>query len=229
MTENQPAGGLPLDKPTYTAELTERRWLTDRAFEVSLTRPENFHFAAGQNLCFFHEGDQRYYALTSTTADPQIQLCIQMISGGVFTPYIADAQIGTGFTFSGPYGYFTFRTSRRRPVFIATDIGIAPFLSFARAGVCDFTLIHLVFRREDLLYENFFRSAASSYVPCIAENPDAPLPTGAVIDHLEKHLPVEAHDFYLCGRQDVIRDVTLFIDERYEGSLVFTEIFHRSA
>ncbi len=229
MTENQPAGAGGQFKRTYTTELTERRWFTDSAFEVSLTRPNDFHFAEGQNICFAHEGVQRHYALTSTNADPQLQLCIQKISGGVFTPYIAHADIGTGFTFSGPYGYFTFRTSRRSPVFIATDIGIAPFLSFVRAGIRDFILIHLVSRREDLLYEDLFRDAASSYVPCTAESPDAPLPMGAAIDHLQRNLPVQAYDFYLCGRQDMIRDVTLFIDERYEGSMVFTEIFHRTS
>jgi len=217
-----------LDKPTYTTELTERRWLTDRAFEVELTRPEGFNFLPGQNICFVHEGVQRYYALTSTAADPKIQLCIQKIPGGVFTPYIADAGIGSKFIFSGPYGYFTFRTSRRRPVFIASDIGVAPFLSFARAGILDFILIHLVSRREDLLYGNFFRRAASSYVPCITEDPDGPLPVGGVIDYLRRNLPFQPYDFYLCGRQDMIRDVTLFIDGRYEGSMVFTEIFHRS-
>ena len=229
MTENQPAGAGDRVKRTYTTELTERRWLTDSAFEISLSRPKDFHFTAGQNICFVHEGVQRYYALTSKSADPQIQLCIQKISGGVFTPYIALADIGTGFTFSGPHGYFTFRASSRKPVFIATDIGIAPFLSFVRDGVPDFTLVHLVPRREDLLYEDLFRSAASSYVPCIAGGPGTPLATGAVIDHLQRNLPVQAYDFYLCGRQDMIRDVTLFIDERYEGSMVYTEIFHRTS
>jgi len=36
----------------------------------------------------------------------------------------------------------------------------------------------------------------------------------------------DCSDFYLCGRQDMIRDVTLLIDEEFQGSLVYSEVFY---
>jgi NAD(P)H-flavin reductase len=49
---------------------------------------------------------------------------------------------------------------------------------------------------------------------------------GRVSDYLEAHLPDGAYDFYLCGRQDMIRDVTLLVDEKFPGSLVYAETFY---
>ena len=189
MTENLAAGDRPVDESAYTTTLTGRRWLTDETFEVEMTRPKGFDFVAGQNVCFLHGEFERYYALTSAPPDDNIQLCVQKIPGGVFTPHLAEAEIGTALTFSGPHGYFTFRPSDRSPVFIATEIGIAPFISFVRSGVSGFSLIHLVSRSENLLYADLFRKAAASYFPCPAGVPDTgmgpdPLPTHAVIEHL---------------------------------------------
>jgi benzoate/toluate 1,2-dioxygenase reductase subunit len=49
---------------------------------------------------------------------------------------------------------------------------------------------------------------------------------GKVTGYLEQHLTPEAYDFYLCGRSEMIRDVTLLVDERFPGSLVYTESFY---
>ncbi len=35
-----------------------------------------------------------------------------------------------------------------------------------------------------------------------------------------------SYDLYLCGRQEMIRDATLMADERFPGSLVFSEFFY---
>jgi hypothetical protein len=47
-----------------------------------------------------------------------------------------------------------------------------------------------------------------------------------VTDYIRNRLPPRTYDFYLCGRQDMIRDVTLLVDERFDGSLVYSEIFY---
>ena len=49
---------------------------------------------------------------------------------------------------------------------------------------------------------------------------------GKVTEYLEKHLPSAIYDFYLSGRREMIRDVTLLIDERFSDSLVYTEVFY---
>lgn len=218
---------------TYTCELSQRHWLSDRTYEVELTRPAGFDFSAGQNIRFFHRSAQRHYAPISSPADPFLKLCVFEMAGGVFSPYLASTPIGTEFTFSGPHGYFVFRPSNSKPVFIATGTGIAPYLSMARAGVRGFTLLHIVPQSKELYFRQFFEETADAYVPCVppASEPGGDmldLSAGEAIDYMSAHLPAEPHDFYLCGNQSMVRDVTLFVDSRFPGSRVYHEVFFRS-
>lgn len=229
----RPYGTRKPRKGVFSCNLIGRQWITERTFEVALTRPADLDFTPGQNISFHHKNIQRYYSLTSTPSDSVLKLCIENIPGGVFTPFIAEAEIGTVFEIAGPYGYFIFRPSERPPVFVATEIGIAPFLSFVRSGVRGFLLIHQVFRKKELYYRETFQQAASGYVPLTREEEktgedDDELPPSDVIAYLSSRLPIRPYDVYLCGRQEMIRDVTLFVDERFPGSRVFTEIFYRS-
>jgi NAD(P)H-flavin reductase len=84
---------------------------------------------------------------------------------------------------------------------------------------------------EELYYRSDFGAAASLYVPCLSHPlPGSVLPPGVyrgwVSGYLREHLPTGAYDFYLCGRREMIRDVTLLVDERFPDSLVYAEIFY---
>ena len=48
---------------------------------------------------------------------------------------------------------------------------------------------------------------------------------GHVADCIKANLPHKTYDFYLCGEREMIREVTLLVDELYTGSYVFTEVF----
>ena len=241
-------------------ELISRHWLSKKAFEIELSRPPGFQFKAGQTIRFVHgdndriisfnipmdksdidriisfnirfvHGDiERYYSIISAPGDPTLALCIRSIEGGKFSPTLASADIGTRFKLTGPHGYFTFNTSPRPPVFVATGTGIAPFVSMARSGVSKFTLLHGVSSVEDLYYEHLFRQITSNYIPCTSD-PTADermLPgrfQGWVSDYIRKNLHRTEHDFYLCGRDEMVRDVTLLIDDCFPGSRVFIEVF----
>lgn len=229
----RPYGTRKPRKGVFASTLQQRRWITERTFEVEMSRPGGFDFTPGQNISFHHRNVQRYYSLTSSPADEVLKLCIQKIPDGVFTPFIAEAEVGTPFEIAGPYGYFVFRPSERPPVFVATEIGMAPFLSFVRSGVRGFILVHQVQREEELYYRRTFQRSASGYVPLTgggetAGGEDGDLPPAEVVDYLGGRLPIRPYDFYLCGRQEMIREVTLFVDERFPGSRIFTEIFYRS-
>lgn len=217
-----------------TCQLNQRKWLSDITFEVELNRPSGFEFSAGQNICFHFQSVERYYAPLSSPADPYLKLCVYLIESGIFTPVLATADIGSPFTFTGPHGHFVFRPSDRKPIFVATGTGIAPFLSMAQSGIRGFSLLHIVPRDEDLYYREYLEDTADEYVPCIpgagrqAEDM-LTLSADKALDYLTQHLPVDAYDFYLCGNQTMIRDVTLFVDNRYPDSMVYTEVFYRSS
>ncbi len=215
----------------YSAKLLNRRWLTDKVFEVELSRPANFHFAAGQRIRLLHEMLQRDYSLTTAPNDPTLALCLEKVEGGEYSPILASSEIGTILSFTGPHGYFTYRPSKKPAIFVATGTGIAPFLSMVSDGVTDFTLLHGVRTAKSLHYEDIFRRTARSHIPCLSAAPHEAgsrenVFHGRVGLYLAQHLPKGIYDFYLSGRQEMVRDVTLLVDEIFPGSLIYSEIFY---
>jgi ferredoxin-NADP reductase len=210
--------------------LVDRRWLTKKAFEIEFTRPPSFEFNAGQTIRFVHGDIERYYSIISSPDEPRLSFCIRHIQQGAFSPILAGAEIGTRFNLTGPHGYFTFKPSRRPPIFVATGTGIAPFVSMGRVGVRDFTLLHGVGTPEDLYYHSFFSKMKASYVPCISApiastQPPPSMFQGKVSRYIRKVLKRREYDFYLCGREEMTRDVTLLVDKYFPESLVYIEVF----
>ena len=215
----------------YSSELIARRWLSEKSFEVELTRPKGFQFKAGQTILICYQSLERYYSVITPPADQdRIALCIRHLREGNLSVVLADAALGTRFAFSGPYGYFEFRPSQRPAVFVATGTGIAPFVGIARSGVYGFTMLHGVRTAADLYYQTLFSRSASQYVPCLshpaAEDLEKPgIHRGNVTTYVSHRLAGGVYDFYLCGRQEMIRDIIHIVDERFAGSLIYTEVF----
>ena len=212
----------------YTSELIERRWLSNKSFEITLTKPKYFGYIPGQWIRLSQNAVERDYSLVSSPTDPNLALCIRNIERGILSAGLSNAPVGSRFNFNGPHGYFTHRPSNRPAVFVATGTGLAPFVSMARSGVAGFILLHGVDSAEDLYYATIFQSAAKQYIPCISETDSlsGEYFQGRVTDYLRKNLAAGLYDFYLCGRREMIRDVTLLVDEKFPGSFLFTETFY---
>jgi ferredoxin-NADP reductase len=212
----------------FTARIASRRALSAKAFEVTLSRPPEFNFIAGQRIRLIHGGVERDYSIVSAPGERELRLCIRNVPGGRLSPQLARAPAGMTLTFTGPHGYFTFKASASPAVFVATGAGVAPFCSMAGSGVRAFTLLHGVPAPEELYYRALIQPHAAAYVACLSESRPAGAGwfAGRVTDYIEGHLPRRAHDFYLCGRRDMIRDVTLLVDEGFQGSRVYSETFY---
>ena len=217
---------------TYAAELLSRRRLSKKTFEIELARPGSFEFAAGQRITV-QEGDiERDYSLVSPPGGPTLALCIRLVEGGSLSPILAGKEIGAKIRFTGPHGYFLFRSSDRPAVFVATGTGIAPFVSMARAGCRGFLLLHGVRTAAELYYRDVFMGGpAEAYVPCLSGISDQTAPPdpwfhGRVTEYIAARLSGGLYDFYLCGREEMIRDVIHLVDKRFPGSYVYTEIFY---
>ncbi|MCP4626695.1 MAG: hypothetical protein GY850_24785 [bacterium] len=213
---------------TYPTELIDRRRLSEKTFEIKFRKPSSYSVKAGQRIRLCYQTIARDYTPASAPEDPEITFCIRKVDTGDFTPILNTVQIGTRFDISDPEGYFTFKPSSRPPVFVATGTGIAPFYSMARSGITGFTLLHGVDRPEELYYQSKLKSVADLYIPCISKeyHTSTEYFRGRVTDYLQQHLPPAAYDFYLCGRREMIRDVTWLVDERFPGSLIYSEQFY---
>ncbi len=212
----------------FTTELIGSRWLSKDSFEITLTKPKSFGYLPGQWIRLIHLGVERDYSLVSAPADPNLALCIRKVAGGMLSPDLSNAAVGSQFSFNGPHGYFTFRPSARPAIFVATGTGLAPFVSMARSKVTGFILLHGVKTASDIYYKSEFKSAVKQYLPCVSVTDRVSNDHfhGRVNDYLRNHLAPGQYDFYLCGRREMIRDVTLLVDEKFPGSLIFTETFY---
>ena len=219
---------METDVNTFATELIDRRWLSEKTFEIKFSKPSAYRIQAGQRVSVYYQGLDRDYTPVSAPQDPEITLCIRKVGSGELTPALSSADIGTRFDISQPNGYFTFKPSDRPPVFVATGTGIAPFCSMVRSGVTGFTLLHGVDSPQDLYYQAELESAANRYIPCISREYQASGEyfRGRVTDYLQEHLPAGRYDFYLCGRREMIREVTWLVDERFPGSFIYSEQFY---
>jgi len=219
---------LEAEITTFPTELIQRRWLSEKTFEIKFSKPSAYRIQAGQRVRIYYQGLDRDYTPVSAPQDPEITLCVRKVDSGKLTPALSTAEIDTRFEISKSEGHFTFKPSGRLPVFVATGTGIAPFCSMVRAGVTGFTLLHGVDSPHDLYYQSELEPAASSYIPCISgEYPSSgEYFPGRVTEYLQKQLPPAKYDFYLCGRLEMIREVTWLVDEQFSGSLIYSEQFY---
>jgi NAD(P)H-flavin reductase len=98
----------------------------------------------------------------------------------------------------------------------------------ARSGITGFMLLHGVRSDKECHYKALFMQSARTYMPCISGTPSSRVKTsfnGRVTDYIERRLQPGVYDFYLCGRREMIRDVLWLVDDRFPGSLVYTETF----
>jgi ferredoxin-NADP reductase len=212
----------------YSTELLDRRWLSRKSIELRLAKPPLFRFDPGQRICLIHNSVERDYSIVTAPTDPDLILCIRKVDKGILSPRLSEITRGTRLQFTGPHGYFTFKPSHRPAIFVATGTGLAPFCSMVRSGITDIALLHGVSLEADLYYADLMRPAVKRYIPCLSEPDGSPQDyfSGRVTDYLQNKLAPGEYDFYLCGSREMIHDVTLLIDERFEGSLIYTEIYY---
>jgi len=211
----------------YSAEIIEHRWLSKKTFEIKLHRPAAFNYRPGQRISLRYENVERDYSLASSPDESHLTLCIRQVDGGLLSPVLGRAKTGTNLSINGPHGYFTFKPSARPAILVASGTGIAPFRSMVRSGVAPEFILHGVQTCAELYYAEELQPASASYIPCLSQRGNSQTYfEGRVTDYLKRHLPPANYDFYLSGRRDMIRDVTLLVDERFEGSFIYTETFY---
>jgi len=218
------------EPPLQAVPLAGRTWLTAHTLEIRFDRPRGFTFLPGQKVKLIHEGIIRPYTLINAPQDDELAICVRLIPQGQMSPVLARASIGRIFHMTPAFGFFLHQPSRHPAVFIATGTGIAPFVAFTRAGVRGFRLLHGVRSTEELYYHELLATCTRSFIPCLSHTP-LPCPqwpqafAGRVTTYLEKQLPPDDYDFYLCGRGEMVRDAMRIIDRRFPSARIFTETF----
>ncbi len=230
-----------VDGGAWTARLLRRARLSESVYEIELEKPAGFQFVPGQSISLAVGGEYRDYSIASESSSETLRLVVRRIEGGVVSPALCGAVPGVRFELSGPHGTFTFKASERPAIFVATGVGVAPFLSMVRSGVGLGTgpgvgpdAVRAPERSPSFTVCAFATSCSTETswrrlrVPIARASPGMPRPGcyhGRVTEWSRDRLTPASRDFYLCGSRQMTRDMIVLIDERFPGSLVYTEIF----
>jgi ferredoxin-NADP reductase len=194
------------------------RWHGSEIFELSLER-EGLPFTPGDCLALFAADGRvsRPYSIASGTDEAVIRFVIRQMPGGEVTPFLATRQPGDAVRVSPPFGWFRpgQHAAQRPCVMLATGTGIAPFLSALRSdpALKPAALLYGVRNASDLIDADWLVGHSSARIAVSREQADGYF-HGRITSLLEEvELPDDA-DYYLCGLDAMIDEVTIWLETR---------------
>lgn len=215
--------------PVHSVTVAGRQWLSADSFVLQCSRPAAFTFEAGQHVVLACERDEREYTLLSAPDAADLRFLIKRVAGGKLSSRLAELAPGAVLGMSQAKGYLTYRSTDRPAVFIATGVGIAPFVSMVAAGRTGFTLIQGARNPSGLFFRQELRAAAVRYIPCVSgieEAADLPdLYRGRVTGAVKRFLAPERYDVYLCGSRAMITEMLLLLDEHCPEARIYSEAY----
>ena len=161
----------------------------------------------------------RAYSFASSPCGSRIELCLNRVVEGKFSPYLFEMQPGDRIQMTGPWGGFIFRQPVEESILVATGTGIVPFRAMlqdilSRDSVHQFTLIFGVRYERTLLYREEFEQLARDhpnfhFLPTLSR--PEPSWTGRT-GHVQAHLFEAIGDrrdvnVFICGLKAMVDDV----------------------
>jgi ferredoxin-NADP reductase len=225
-------------------QVVEVKYLTMKVVElhVKLVAPDIVKFHAGQFMQFDAHGYFRAYSISNppTGLDSTLTFCIELIDGGVGSEFVRKLKPGDEVKMRGPLGVFGVKQKdlERDMVFVATGVGIAPFVSIisdllARGYLGNIFLLYGLRNEENVFYYDKFNKLAKmhsnfKFVPILSK-PESHWPgeMGRVTTYVEVHYS-EFRDrlFYLCGSKEMVADVRdILIKNNHNTKDIHLEIF----
>src|SRR5215468_6808342 len=100
----------------------------------------------------------RPYSIASDPEDDELEICLNLVPGGLGSPYLLGLAVGAALRLTGPWGTFVLdRAPDAETVFIADGTGIAPIRpmirrALATAGSHPLRLLHAAAHDDGFLY-----------------------------------------------------------------------------
>jgi phenol hydroxylase P5 protein len=194
------------------------------------------------------DGGSRPYSVASTPADPaRIELHVKRTEGGAATDrWIFDSlAVGDPITLSGPYGKFSFRPLRDKPVLLlGSGTGLAPLKSILQHLVetadetgweNDVVLYHGVATVEELYDRDWLEALAQehewfSYRPAVSREAFDGRQGRVTSLLIEDFQRAAGHSAYICGSPEMVTDtMKALMKARLFPRDIFREDFFDSA
>lgn len=214
------------DKPRHLVQSV--RHLTDETIVIRIDR-HNFRALAGQHVTLGPRqfAINREFSIYSSPEKPYIEFLIKARAGSETALALQKAKPGDEVDLAGPYGEFLIEAPddpKRRYLFVATGVGIAPFHCFVTSYPnIDYRVIHGIPHLEDCYDLDSYQR--ERYVACVSREEGGDF-SGRVTDYLREH-PVEPDRLcYICGRSTMVANVyDLLREQGIPSDNLLTETF----
>jgi len=202
-------------------------------YELALER-RGYVFTPGELTVIYSDGeDSRPYSMASGTNEDCLRFLIRRMDDGAVTNWLIERTPGEHVRVSTPYGYF--RPGQEGPagkpgIFIATGVGIAPFLCYLHSATPRHrpTCLYGVRFLADAVEREFLETSADLRLALSREHV-AGLHHGRVTDLLPELVYEPDTHFYLCGLDAMVDEVAYWLNgQGVEVERVHTEVFFSS-
>ena len=221
---------------TFQATVSRIRDLTHdvRELELTLREPMEIAFKAGQFISFdvpkedYPHSITRPYSIASPPSiSDRVLLLFNLVPRGPGSTYLFSLHEGDTVSFKGPAGSFYLREDpTKRILLVATGTGIAPFRSMLltqleRSSTQSVTLVWGLRYEHDLYYQDELQALTErhrqfSFVTTLSRpGPSWTGPKGRVNSLIQEQVTsVRDLAVYLCGNNDMIKEVTATIQAK---------------
>lgn len=208
------------------AKLVKKTYLTKDIVLLDFECP-SFEFESGQFITVkipFNDAqiDRSYSLASSSNCAGIFSLCVKIVPEGIGSNFLANLQLSEQISFDGPLGSFVLSksTSSKDLLFVATGVGLAPFLSmltdfFTEKEQRQVYLYFGVRYEEDLFYVDFLEELASKnqnfhlFITISQPSETWTGLKGRVTEHLFRI--DNSAEAYICGNGDMVKDVYLLL------------------
>jgi ferredoxin-NADP reductase len=171
-------------------------------------------FRPGQFIsCLLPVGGEtliRPYSIASSPEDDELEICLNLVPGGLGSPYLLSRPVGATLRFTGPWGTFVLdRAPEAEAVFVADGTGVAPIRSMLRRAVATATrhplrLLHGAANPERALYRAELEALARRYTAFRCEYVPSGALHGEVVRRWVDGDGDRARRFFICGVGEIV-------------------------
>lgn len=207
------------------------RFFTSDIFEIALVRGD-YDFEPGHCAVLFDDhGNSRPYSIASGVEEPVLKFLLRRFTGGVLSNWLAERNPGDRVCVSLPFGSFRTASAAGPVVFVATGVGISPFLSALRSDGFGAESVHCLYgvrRLEDAVPVSMPENRVELHLAVSREQISGSF-HGRVTDLLPTFSFPEDASYYLCGCDAMIDEVYDLLCARGVSSWeIHTEVFFNS-
>jgi len=225
----------------YKTKIREKRHLTLKTIEITvdLIAPTDISFTPGQYVELLIGKEWKPYTICSLPeSNNSLTFCIGLYDKGLASDFFREVKVGREITMRGPAGFFTVTDLAKNYLFVATGVGIAPFVSIVpnllrKEFVGRSQLLFGVRHEEDVFYFDKFTHLKSLYdnfifTPMLSQ-PKSHWPgeVGRVTTYLEVAYDyLKDYEFYICGATEMVQDArNVLLKKGHSEDRIKTEIF----